>query len=84
MDVVLEVGEVSEQVTVTGRAATLQTESAEVKAEISDAKLVNLRFPSDETGSSWCPRCPESALPETPTPFRATHRAPATFGAGDE
>jgi hypothetical protein len=50
VDVVLEVGEVSEQVTVTGRAAMLQTESAEVKSEISDAKLVNLPIP---LGRNW-------------------------------
>ena len=50
VDVVLEVGEVSEQVTVTGRAAILQTESAEVKSEISDAKLVNLPIP---LGRNW-------------------------------
>jgi hypothetical protein len=50
VDAVLEVGEVSEQVTVTGRAAALQTESAEVKAEISDAKLVNLPIP---LGRNW-------------------------------
>jgi hypothetical protein len=50
VDAVLEVGEVSEVVRVTGRVATLQTESAEVKAEISEVQLVNLPIP---LGRNW-------------------------------
>jgi len=45
VDAVLEVGEVSEVLTVSSQAAVLQTDSAEVKSEITDVEVTNLPVP---------------------------------------
>jgi hypothetical protein len=45
-DIVLEVGEVTETVSVTAEAALLQTDRAEVRSELTSQKLLNLPIPS--------------------------------------
>lgn len=45
VDVVLEVGELAQRVTVTAVAPLLQTDRAEVRAEVTSEKLVNLPLP---------------------------------------
>jgi hypothetical protein len=46
IDISLEVGEVSETVSVTAEAALLQTDRAEVRSELTSQKLLNLPIPS--------------------------------------
>jgi hypothetical protein len=74
VDAVLQLGSVTETISITAEAAALQTDRAEIRAEVTSTTLVNIPVPPAGTTSNSSACCPASRRRPTRTPFRPIRR----------